>query len=109
MVSLEYVESLEDKRKHLESMYARLRRDLKELGFEVGNSQSHIIPILCGSESRALGLSEALLSGGVVAKAIRPPTVAEGSSRVRVSMHAGLTQIHLETIQHALQKAKLQF
>ncbi len=49
---------------------------------------SPIIPVLCGSEARALEAAEALLERGMLVPAIRPPTVAPGTSRLRVTLSA---------------------
>ncbi|MCE2964352.1 MAG: aminotransferase class I/II-fold pyridoxal phosphate-dependent enzyme [Alphaproteobacteria bacterium] len=60
-------------------------------GFQAGNSTTHIIPLLCGSDARALKLAAHLTAHGCTATAIRPPTVPEGSARVRLSLSTTLT------------------
>ena len=49
---------------------------------------SHIIPVVLGPEERALAVAGALQKRGFDVRAIRPPTVAEGTSRLRVSINA---------------------
>lgn len=51
-------------------------------------SSTPIQPVLLGSASRALAASEALLAHGFIVKAIRPPTVPQGSARLRVALSA---------------------
>jgi 8-amino-7-oxononanoate synthase len=60
---------------------------LRELGFEV-RPDSAIFSLVLGSESRALAASAALRERGFLVKAIRPPTVPVGTSRLRVSVSA---------------------
>ncbi|WP_267640382.1 aminotransferase class I/II-fold pyridoxal phosphate-dependent enzyme [Haloarchaeobius amylolyticus] len=62
---------------------AQLRTGLEDLGYEVwGDSQ--ILPVVVGDRATALDLAEAVREQGVVAPAIRPPTVPDGTSRLRV-------------------------
>ena len=53
-------------------------------------SQTHIIPILLRENKRAIEVSEELRAKGYYIPAIRPPTVPEGSSRLRVSLTADI-------------------
>ena len=50
------------------------------------NSSTPIQPIIIGSPSKALGVSEALIDAGIYVPAIRPPTVPKNTSRLRVSL-----------------------
>jgi 8-amino-7-oxononanoate synthase len=59
---------------------------LTRLGFHLTESVSPILPILIGQAEKALAFAEELLAHGVYAPAIRPPTVPEGSSRIRVTV-----------------------
>ncbi len=71
----------------------RLRRALSTLGFETGAGSPDvpIIPIIIGDAERTVRFAEALLERGVFAHAIRPPTVPEGTSRIRVAVMAAHT------------------
>ena len=53
-----------------------------------GAPSSPIIPVILGSEQRALAASAALLAEGLWVPAIRPPTVPAGTSRLRVTLSA---------------------
>jgi 8-amino-7-oxononanoate synthase len=59
---------------------------------------SPIVPILIGHEDDAVGISARLLDHGVLVPAIRPPTVAPGTSRLRVALSAAHTDDHLATL-----------
>ena len=61
------------------------------LGFRTTHTESPIIPILVGDAAGASALAEQLLVHGVYAPAIRPPTVPEGTSRVRLTVTADHT------------------
>jgi glycine C-acetyltransferase/8-amino-7-oxononanoate synthase len=67
---------------------ATLREALLANGLDPGGSRTQIIPVLVGDARRATALCERALEGRVFAQAIRPPTVAEGSSRLRLTVMA---------------------
>jgi 8-amino-7-oxononanoate synthase len=88
----------DDRRALLAANSRRLARGLRDLGHDV-SGDSHIIPIIVGDSVRTMELSEKLLDAGVFAHGIRPPTVPEGTSRLRVTPMATHTA---EDIAHAL-------
>jgi 8-amino-7-oxononanoate synthase len=65
---------------------ALFREQLRNAGLDVAGSESHIVPVIAGTNARALALSRALEDRGILAVAIRPPTVPEGSARLRFSV-----------------------
>jgi len=74
----------DDVREALWSNVRRLRNGLEDLGYDV-LGETQILPILVGDRVDAMALSAGVRERGIVAPAIRPPTVPEGESRVRVS------------------------
>jgi 8-amino-7-oxononanoate synthase len=72
----------------------RLRAGLRALGLEAGGD-THIVPLLVGDNRRALALADALLARGVLAHAIRPPTVPAGTARLRITPMATHTPAQL--------------
>jgi len=70
---------------------AHLRKRIQDTGFSTLDSTSQIIPCIVRSTGEALELSAYLRTQGINAPAIRPPTVPEGVSRIRVSCHRGLS------------------
>jgi 8-amino-7-oxononanoate synthase len=100
--TLPIIEGAKDRRAKLHEMSAKLRLELKALGYSIGSSTTHIIPILLGSEEKSLLMEEALAQRNILARAIRPPTVPDGECRLRLSLHAGLS--NLEPLLKALKE-----
>ncbi|MHB1808220.1 MAG: 8-amino-7-oxononanoate synthase [Solirubrobacteraceae bacterium] len=82
-----------------------LRRALRREGFAVAESEMHIVPLLLGESERAVALCEAALQRGVFAQAIRPPTVPEGTSRLRLAAIATHAEEELATAAAALRQS----
>ncbi|RZA11172.1 MAG: 8-amino-7-oxononanoate synthase, partial [Proteobacteria bacterium] len=85
--NLDTIAKAGDRRSHLTALSHELREGLTLLGLDYGTSKSHIIPLILGSEARSLKAEHALAERGILARAIRPPTVPEGSCRLRLSLH----------------------
>ena len=71
-----------------DALVARLRGHVDRLR---PGHPSPILPFVCGDETRALDAAAALLEHGLLVPAIRPPTVAPGTSRLRVALSAAHT------------------
>ena len=65
-----------------------LRTRLKSAGFDTGRSNSQIVPVLLGSNENALVAARQLNAAGYSVRAIRPPTVPAGTSRLRLTVTA---------------------
>jgi 8-amino-7-oxononanoate synthase len=102
--ALEIIPQLETERKKLHENITSLRNTLQQLGFNTGASTTHIIPLMMKTEMQALALATWLEQNGILAIAIRPPTVPAGCSCVRISLSAMHTQQHLDQLLTALQK-----
>ena len=74
----------------------RLRSELRKQGFDVPNDDSHILPVLVGDNERTMQLSAKLLDRGIFVQGIRPPTVPEGTARLRVTPMATHRPEHIE-------------
>lgn len=85
---------LTEKRTYLEERKKLLERIVQECHYLMNNkgintvSASQIIPIITGSNEKTLEVSERLMALGYYIPAIRPPTVPEGTSRLRISLTA---------------------
>jgi 8-amino-7-oxononanoate synthase len=75
---------------------ARLRTELAELGFEVLDGTSQIVPVLMAENDRTMRLSAELLDRGVFVQGIRPPTVPVGTARLRLTPMATHQTKHID-------------
>jgi 8-amino-7-oxononanoate synthase len=76
----------------LRQLIQSLKQELREANVRLSPSDTPIQPLIIGGNSEALGVSEALRERGILVPAIRPPTVPEGTARLRISLsaaHAG--------------------
>ncbi|KKQ83385.1 MAG: 8-amino-7-oxononanoate synthetase [Candidatus Woesebacteria bacterium GW2011_GWA1_38_8] len=73
-----------------------LRKGLQKLGFDTGNSQTPIIPVMLGDAKLAKEFSKKMFESGVFAVAITYPTVPLGKARIRVMNSAGHTKANLD-------------
>lgn len=83
----------------------RLAAGLHALGASVPDPAACIVPLVLGEPRRALDVAAALLDAGVLAPAIRPPSVPEGTSRIRATTMAMHTEEHLERALNAFEGA----
>lgn len=94
-------EALRDAMRHRVAQFHRgLTQVLGEP--EVSGEPSHIVPVIVGSEIRAMRCSEALLERGIYAQGIRPPTVPAGTSRLRFALMATHTEADIARALDAL-------
>lgn len=87
-VSLRLLQEENWRREHLQQLIARFRAGAQQLGLQLLDSFSPIQPIIIGDEGRTLAIAEKLAERGILIIAIRPPTVAAGSSRLRITFSA---------------------
>jgi len=86
--ALELLESAPRRVERLRANAAALRGALAAEGLGVDRGECQIVPVEVGDAGRTMALSERLLERGVFAQGIRPPTVPEGSSRLRLTVMA---------------------
>ncbi len=77
-------------------------------GFNVGTGDSPIVPVIVGDNETALSFSRALEAEGIAAVAIRPPTVPDGTARIRFSLSAAHTDKELTDAAAAIRRIGLQ-
>jgi 8-amino-7-oxononanoate synthase len=88
-----------ERRARLDENVARLRRGLRQLGWNPLGTH-HVVPLVVGPA--AMDLDRRLLSRGILAAGIRPPTVAPGTERIRLTVSAAHTREHIDQILDAL-------
>ena len=93
------------RREHLQKLIGLFRAGVEDLGLELMDSPSPIQPIVVGSSARALALSAALREQGILVTAIRPPTVPQGTARLRVTLSAAHSEDDVAQLIAALKQA----
>ena len=91
-----------ERRRHVLALAETLRQRLNALGLRVGPSACQIVPVIVGDAQAALDLSRRLEECGLLVPAIRPPSVPDGTSRLRISLTAGHTEGDVERLVEAL-------
>jgi len=88
LASLERVQQDHFRREKLNMLIARFRQGAEQKGFALMPSGTPIQPLLIGEDEQALRLSQQLRDKGFLISAIRPPTVPEGTARLRITLSA---------------------
>ena len=94
------------RREKLKVLVDRLRTGARKAGFELLASDTPIQPLLVGGDGDALAMARALEEQGYWVAAIRPPTVPEGSARLRISLSALHGAEDIDGLLDALQWAR---
>jgi 8-amino-7-oxononanoate synthase len=102
LCALEIVRTEPARRERLHALIAQMKAGLLARGFDVSRVVSPIFPVVLGSEARALAVAAGLRERGFYVRAIRPPTVPRGTSRLRVALSAGHEPAQLDAFLGAL-------
>jgi 8-amino-7-oxononanoate synthase len=81
-----------------------MQRELRALGFDLGESRTQIMPIMAGDAATAVAMAADLRKQGIFLQAIRPPTVPAGGARLRLTVTALHTRQELEQAVEAFKK-----
>ena len=100
--ALKLVESEGWRRDRLHRNIARFRQGAEQLGLALMNSDSPIQPLLIGDDAGALERSRQLSDAGILVMPIRPPTVPEGTARLRITLCTEHTDEHIDRLLEAL-------
>ena len=92
IAALDIVAQEPQRRRQLWDNTAFLAEQLAGLGYSLGQTRSQILPLIIGDAGQAMALAAALLERGIFAQGIRPPTVPDGTSRIRVTPMATHTR-----------------
>ncbi|MEO8046400.1 MAG: 8-amino-7-oxononanoate synthase [Nitrospirota bacterium] len=105
MAALRILQREPERRARLWANRERLFSGLTHMGFSLSPSASPIMPILVGNADKALSFAAHLFKEGVYAPAIRPPTVPDATSRIRVTVTSEHTSSHIDQALIAFQRA----
>ena len=94
------------RRQRLQELVGQFRTGASRLGLELMPSTTPIQAVLCGDEATAVAMSSALEQAGFLVTAIRPPTVPEGGSRLRVTLSSLHTQQQVNALLGAIADAR---
>ena len=100
--ALDLAGTMDLEREYLLKNAAHLIANLREHGFNTAGSASQIVPIVLGSNVDTLDAAEHLQRDGFAVRAIRPPTVPEGTSRLRLSLTTLIDRQELDRLVNSL-------
>ncbi len=103
--SLKLVQQKDWRREKLDSLIKQFKQGANQLGLELMPSDTPIQPILIGDSKKALRISKQLKQQGILVTAIRPPTVEQGTARLRVTLSANHNNNHIKLLLDELSKA----
>jgi glycine C-acetyltransferase len=95
------IDVLENEPKHVENLWKNthyFKKAVVDLGFNTGNSETPIIPLIVGKSQKAKVLADKLYEQGVYVVPIVFPMVARDLARIRIQMHAKLTVEQLDSV-----------
>ena len=99
--AVELIQAEPERQQRLFELTERLRNELIRQGWDLppqGDHLTPIVPLIVGEAQRAVALAEHLYAKGFAAPAIRPPTVAPGSARLRLSVRADMENGHIDAV-----------
>ena len=105
LLMVERMVGMEKERKHLAAISERFRKGVEEISGMESPSRSQIVPFIVGDAARAVEISRRLEERGVLALAIRRPTVPAGGERIRFSLSADLTEEDVDRVLEILRES----
>ncbi len=109
-IALKKVQAAEAERTHLQQLIRHFRQGAQQLGLTLWPSETPIQPVILEEAERAVRWRDRLFEQGVYVPAIRPPTVPQGSARLRISLGARHTledvEILLDALAHCLKEER---
>jgi 7-keto-8-aminopelargonate synthetase-like enzyme len=102
--ALDVIENEPERRERLWENARRMKRDLAALGFDTGQSETPIIPVILGDDRLTFEFVKALRSQGVFTNAAVSPAVEKGRALIRTSYMATHTTQHLDRVISAFRK-----
>jgi 8-amino-7-oxononanoate synthase len=100
--SLDIIASENERRIRLAQLIAQLKQAAAGLPWPLLPSETAIQPLMIGASDGAMRVAEALAARGLLVPAIRPPTVPDGTARLRISLSAAHEPQHVDRLARAL-------
>ncbi|HEV2196004.1 MAG TPA: 8-amino-7-oxononanoate synthase [Candidatus Acidoferrum sp.] len=100
--ALRLARGMDHEREELMAKARRLANGLRSGGWDTGRSEAQIVPLIVGENEAALNAAEHLQSQGFAVRAVRPPTVPQGSARLRFSLTSGIPDDELLRLENSL-------
>ncbi len=103
LAALDVLQREPERRKHLWENTRYMMRELTNLGYDIGDAESPVVPIVLEDELTVMRLTSGLLEAGVFVNAVIPPAVEPGREMLRTSYMATHTREHLDRALSALE------
>jgi 8-amino-7-oxononanoate synthase len=103
LASLKLVQDENWRREKLQALIAQFKAGAKSLGLTLMESDTAIQPVLIGDDKQAIKIGQQLEQQGLLVGVIRPPTVAEGSARLRITLSANHGEKEVNQLLDALE------
>ncbi len=107
--SIVLIEHEEWRREQLKQLITQLKNELQSLSWKLLRSSTPIQPLIVGDSKTAVQISKALREQGILVPAIRPPTVPEGTARLRISLSALHSEEDVKRLAVVLQNLAMQW
>lgn len=104
--AIEIIPGLDQARNRLFTLSNKLRELLADLGYSTGGSTTQIVPILVGEASKALAFQDHLRQQGIIASAIRPPTVPPNQARLRMALNSEISETQFAQLCAVIREAR---
>ena len=105
MAGLNIIKNQPQRRIAIKENAAYLRKGLNQAGMDTLSSTTHIVPVMIGDSAKAMEISKQLFERGFFVAAIRPPTVANGTARLRLSLQYNHTKEQIDALVDAIRIA----
>jgi 8-amino-7-oxononanoate synthase len=105
LAALDVIESEPERREQLWRNTRRMQEGLRSLGYDIGRSETPIVPVQIGGLERTLAFWKVIFDAGVYTNPVTPPAVPENSCRLRISLMATHTDDHIDFVLDAFAAA----
>jgi 8-amino-7-oxononanoate synthase len=100
--ALRISQAMDGEREKLLVLAKRLAAGLRSHGWDTGRSTTQIVPVMLGENEQAVNAAEFLRSKGFAVLAVRPPTVPQGSARLRFSVTCGIAEDEISDLENCM-------